>query len=153
MHRKGRIGIVSRSGTLTYEAVNQTTRNGLGQSTAVGVGGDPIHGLDFVQILRLFATDPQTEGIILIGEIGGTDELAAAEYIERHLHKPVAAFIAGASAPKGKRMGHAGAIVEGEETTAAAKMARLQQAGVLVAPTAAQIGAYMLMAMARAGMH
>jgi succinyl-CoA synthetase alpha subunit len=147
IHKKGRIGIVSRSGTLTYEAVYQTTRNGLGQTTAVGIGGDPVRGLDHVEVLKLFNADPETEGIILIGEIGGSDEERAAKYIKDHVRKPVAAFIAGASAPEGKRMGHAGAIIEGKSGSAESKISALREAGVYIADTAADIGQKMLEAM------
>ena len=149
IHQPGDIGIISRSGTLTYEAVFQTTRNGLGQSTCIGIGGDPIHGLGFVECLELFEADPGTRGIVLIGEIGGADEERAADYIEAHVSKPVAAYIAGVTAPAGKRMGHAGAIISGGSGTAEAKIAALQAAGVTVVRSPAEIGAGMEAALKR----
>ncbi len=140
VHMPGRTGVISRSGTLTYEAVGQLTDLGLGQSTCIGIGGDPVNGTDFVDCLRMFQDDPDTDAIVMIGEIGGTAEEQAADFIDAHVDKPVVAFIAGRTAPKGKRMGHAGAIIAGGKGTAAEKVAALQAAGVHISPTPAHIG-------------
>jgi succinyl-CoA synthetase alpha subunit len=139
IHREGRIGVVSKSGTLTYEAVGQLTALGIGQSTCIGIGGDPVAGMDFIDVLELFNEDAGTDGVILIGEIGGAAEIKAAEWIKANMKKPVAGFIAGAAAPEGKRMGHAGAIISGGKGTAKEKMEALEAAGVRVARTPAEM--------------
>lgn len=143
IHMPGSVGVVSRSGTLTYEAVGQLTDLGMGQSTCLGIGGDPVIGTDFIDILELFNHDPGTDGIILIGEIGGTAEEEAAEYVRSYVRKPVVGFIAGATAPPGRRMGHAGAIISGGKGTAREKQAAMEAAGIAVAPTPAEMGSTM----------
>lgn len=149
IHRPGKIGVLSRSGTLTYEAVGQLTHAGLGQSTCVGIGGDPVNGTNFIDVLEMYNRDPQTEAVIMIGEIGGTAEVQAADYIKREFKKPVAVFIAGATAPKGKRMGHAGAIITGGKETAEAKFEALAAAGCAIARSPADMASTLIKHMSR----
>ena len=151
--KKGRVGVVSRSGTLTYEAVNQLSERGIGQSTAVGIGGDPVRGTGFVDVLKAFNEDDETLAVVMIGEIGGSGEEEAAEWIQANMKKPVAAFIGGRTAPAGKRMGHAGAIISGGKGTAAGKVQALREANIVVADTPDKIGDALVEAVQRAGIY
>lgn len=151
IHKRGHVGVVSRSGTLTYEAVHQLTTLGIGQSTAVGIGGDPVNGTNFVEILEMFNSDPETEAVIMIGEIGGSAEEDAAAYVKAHMEKPVAGFIAGRSAPPGKRMGHAGAIISGGRGTVEEKVAAMEVAGIRVARTPSEMGSTLAMSLEERG--
>ena len=153
IHVPGKVGVMSRSGTLTYEAVHQLTARGIGQSTAVGIGGDPIRGSGFIDILKLFQEDPDTLAVVMIGEIGGSGEEEAAEWIKHNMTKPVVSFIGGKTAPKGKRMGHAGAIISGGKGTQAGKVAALEEAGVLISPTPDKIGDTLVEAIKKAGIY
>ncbi len=143
IHKKGPVGVISRSGTLTYEVVDQLTQLGLGQSTCIGIGGDPVNGVKHLDVMRMFNEDPATEGVVMVGEIGGTDEEECAAWVKQHMNKPVVGFIAGVTAPPGKRMGHAGAIISGGKGTAAEKIAAMEDAGILVTRNPADIGSLM----------